>query len=120
MRRWIFVPLLLILAVLPLWSGMPEFWITQLNYIGLSSLVVLGLVVLTGVAGLTSFGQAAFVGIGAYATAWLSTQMGWSPWAGLLVALLLTFAFAFIDRKSTRLNSSHVAISYAVYCLKQK
>src|SRR5690625_5226335 len=25
-----------------------------------------------------------------------------------------------IDRKSTRLNSSHVAISYAVFCLKQK
>src|SRR5690625_7499952 len=25
-----------------------------------------------------------------------------------------------IDRKSTRLNSSHVAISYAVFCLKKK
>src|SRR5690625_5326023 len=27
---------------------------------------------------------------------------------------------AFQDRKSTRLNSSHVAISYAVFCLKKK
>src|SRR5699024_11903203 len=27
---------------------------------------------------------------------------------------------AFLDRKSTRLNSSHVSISYAVFCLKQK
>src|SRR5439155_19143857 len=26
----------------------------------------------------------------------------------------------FVDRKSTRLNSSHVAISYAVFCLKKK
>src|SRR5690625_7069326 len=26
----------------------------------------------------------------------------------------------FIDRKSTRLNSSHVAISYAVFCLTKK
>src|SRR5690625_6906326 len=26
----------------------------------------------------------------------------------------------FTDRKSTRLNSSHVAISYAVFCLKKK
>src|SRR5690625_6367308 len=25
-----------------------------------------------------------------------------------------------VDRKSTRLNSSHVAISYAVFCLKQE
>src|SRR5439155_3395754 len=28
--------------------------------------------------------------------------------------------FTRIDRKSTRLNSSHVAISYAVFCLKKK
>src|SRR5699024_12000572 len=28
--------------------------------------------------------------------------------------------FQIIDRKSTRLNSSHVSISYAVFCLKQK
>src|SRR5690625_7005624 len=28
--------------------------------------------------------------------------------------------FISIDRKSTRLNSSHVAISYAVFCLKKK
>src|SRR5262245_64409848 len=30
------------------------------------------------------------------------------------------FAVAFIDRKSTRLNSSHLGISYAVFCLKKK
>src|SRR5690606_39966679 len=28
--------------------------------------------------------------------------------------------FALVDRKSTRLNSSHVKISYAVFCLKKK
>src|SRR5207253_10780217 len=30
------------------------------------------------------------------------------------------YATFFLDRKSTRLNSSHVAISYAVFCLKKK
>src|SRR5258705_6039808 len=30
------------------------------------------------------------------------------------------FAPALSDRKSTRLNSSHLGISYAVFCLKQK
>src|SRR5699024_11616996 len=30
------------------------------------------------------------------------------------------FKFRFEDRKSTRLNSSHVSISYAVFCLKKK
>src|SRR5690625_5034567 len=31
-----------------------------------------------------------------------------------------TYTRAKLDRKSTRLNSSHVAISYAVFCLKKK
>src|SRR5690625_5912186 len=31
-----------------------------------------------------------------------------------------TYACGLQDRKSTRLNSSHVAISYAVFCLKKK
>src|SRR5207249_10220493 len=31
-----------------------------------------------------------------------------------------TWLFEKLDRKSTRLNSSHVSISYAVFCLKKK
>src|SRR5690625_5494397 len=34
--------------------------------------------------------------------------------------VLVIFGYQFVDRKSTRLNSSHVAISYAVFCLKKK
>src|SRR5699024_12356050 len=34
--------------------------------------------------------------------------------------LTLNFWSFLIDRKSTRLNSSHVSISYAVFCLKKK
>jgi hypothetical protein len=41
----------------------------------------LGLVLLTGVAGLTSFGQAAFVGVGAYTAAYLAPSWA-SPWLG--------------------------------------
>src|SRR5436309_5912388 len=39
---------------------------------------------------------------------------------GRLVAFALGSIGAFLDRKSTRLNSSHVKISYAVFCLKKK
>ncbi|ARQ00224.1 ABC transporter permease subunit [Pseudorhodoplanes sinuspersici] len=66
------------------------FIVTLLNYIGIYTLITLGLVLLTGCGGITSFGQAAFVGIGAYATAYLTTAIGWSPWIGLLVAIALT------------------------------
>src|SRR5436309_11372340 len=36
------------------------------------------------------------------------------------VLSIAAFTFKFPDRKSTRLNSSHVKISYAVFCLKKK
>src|SRR5438034_8087763 len=39
--------------------------------------------------------------------------------AGLGVAVTLTLAGSALDRKSTRLNSSHTVISYAVFCLKK-
>src|SRR5437899_5779662 len=35
-------------------------------------------------------------------------------------AIFLSSFFSIQDRKSTRLNSSHLGISYAVFCLKKK
>src|SRR5690625_5323950 len=43
--------------------------------------------------------------------------------AGAMISVIIgEFAslMYMVDRKSTRLNSSHVAISYAVFCLKKK
>src|SRR4249919_4065117 len=79
-----------VLVGIPLFA--PQFWVTLGNYIGLYSIVALGLVLLTGVAGQTSFGQAAFVGIGAYTTAYLATRYGVSPWLNLVIGLVLTMA----------------------------
>ena len=56
LRRWAFPVFALLMLALPL-LPVPDFWITQSNYIGLSALVALGLVLLTGVGGLTSFGH---------------------------------------------------------------
>ena len=53
MNRILLIVFVVALAALPLVPATPEFWVTQLNYIGLASLVVLGLVLLTGVGGLT-------------------------------------------------------------------
>ena len=92
MRR---LPLILFIAALAVGPQLlPEFTVTLLNYIGLYAVVALGLVLLTGVGGLTSFGQAAFVGLGAYTTAWLTTVHGVSPWLTLLIGLALTAAVA--------------------------
>ena len=95
---------------------LPTFYVTLLNYVGLSALVALGLVLLTGVGGLTSFGQAAFVGLGAYTTAWLTTasdlpvwlsMVGGSPWLALLVGLVLTATVAIVIGSFTLKLSGH-------------
>lgn len=105
---------LVVLAQVPL--SLPEFYVTLLNYIGLYAIVALGLVLLTGVGGLTSFGQAAFVGLGAYTTAYLTTTSdlpGWlaifgaSPWLALLAGLALTAVVAFILGALTLRLSGH-------------
>jgi branched-chain amino acid transport system permease protein len=98
-----FALLMLALPALPL----PDFWITQSNYIGLYAIVALGLVLMTGVAGLTSFGQAAFVGIGAYAAAYLATKAGVSPWLTLPVGVMLAVAAALIVGAITLRMSGH-------------
>ena len=94
---------IVLIAVLPV----PEFWITQLNYIGISSLAVLGLVLLTGIGGLTSFGQAAFVGIGAYTTAYLTVNAGLSPWLTLFAGMALTAVCAIVLGWITLRMSGH-------------
>jgi branched-chain amino acid transport system permease protein len=105
-RRVSLIVFLVALAAMPL-LPVPEFWITQANYIGLYALVALGLVLLTGVAGLTSFGQAAFVGMGAYTTAYLTTAHAMSPWITLWIGLAITGAFALVLAWITLRMSGH-------------
>ena len=96
-----------VFGMLPL----PAYWVTLANYIGLSSIVALGLVLLTGVGGLTSFGQAAFVGLGAYATGYLTTVYGVSPWIGLAGGLAITGASAlFIGAITLRLSGHYLPL----------
>jgi branched-chain amino acid transport system permease protein len=105
-RRFAFPIFALVMLALPL-LPVPDFWITQSNYIGLYALVALGLVLLTGVAGLTSFGQAAFVGIGAYTAAYMAVTLAASPWLALLVGLALAVATALLLGAITLRMSGH-------------
>jgi branched-chain amino acid transport system permease protein len=93
-RTLIVVLVIVALVLAPALLG--RFGVSLLNDIGIGALVALGLVMLTGVGGATSFGQAAFVGIAAYATAWLCATQGLSPWLGLVFALSLSGVAALV------------------------
>jgi branched-chain amino acid transport system permease protein len=103
--RLLFAAIVLGGALLPVFGS--EFAVTLANYIGLYSIVALGLVLLTGVGGLTSFGQAAFVGLGAYTTAYLTTAAGWSPWFTLIAGLVITGGVALVLGLLTLRLSGH-------------
>ncbi len=107
---------LALIATAPLF--VPDFYVTLLNYIGLATLVTLGLVLLTGVVGLISFGQQAFVGLAAYTTAVLTTVWGISPWVTLLVALAFTTLAAMIlGAVILRLSGHYLALTTIAWAI---
>jgi branched-chain amino acid transport system permease protein len=106
MHRWTFPAFAAVMLLLPL-LPVPDFWISQSIYIGLYAMVALGLVLLTGVAGLTSFGQAAFVGVGAYAAAYLATQSSLPPLVTLVVGVALAVLAALVLGALTLRMSGH-------------
>jgi branched-chain amino acid transport system ATP-binding protein/branched-chain amino acid transport system permease protein len=100
-----------VMAAIPFVPGMPPFWIVLLDNIGLSALVAMGLVLLTGVGGLTSFGQAAFCGFGAYTTAVLTTACGVSPWLTLPLSLLVSgIAAVLLGLVTVRLSGHYLPL----------
>src|SRR5215469_6404265 len=101
----------LVMAAIPHLPQMPPFWIVLLDNIGLSALVAMGLVLLTGVGGLTSFGQAAFCGFGAYTTAVLTTVYGLSPWLTLPASLLVSgIAAVLLGLVTVRLSGHYLPL----------
>ncbi len=92
--RHIFVLFAGVMAIAP-WV-FSESLVTISNYAGLFCLVSIGLVLLTGVGGMTSFGQAAFVGVGAYTSAYLTTVSQWSPWLTLFVGVGIAVLIALV------------------------
>lgn len=112
-----------IAALALVWGFLPEFTLTVMSYIGLYAMVAAGLVMLTGVGGMTSFGQAAFVGLGAYASAWVCTSpqaAAWLPaglpapllpFVGLLLGLVATYAVArFLGAVTLRLSGHYLPL----------
>ena len=67
-----------------------------LTFIGINTLLALGLNMLMGYAGQISLGHAAFYGLGAYTSGILTVHFNCSPWLALIAAVVLTAAAAFL------------------------
>ncbi|HYH21677.1 MAG TPA: branched-chain amino acid ABC transporter ATP-binding protein/permease [Azospirillum sp.] len=117
------LPLLAVALIVAAPLVLSEYALAILTYIGLSSVVALSLVLLTGKGGIPSFGQAAYVGLGAYITAWFTLNSGWSPWATLPVIVAVSAAGSYIGASITVRLSGHylplatIAFAVAVYFL---
>jgi branched-chain amino acid transport system ATP-binding protein/branched-chain amino acid transport system permease protein len=104
-KRPAWLALLAIIVLAPLL--LPTFYVTLAGYIGLATIVALGLVLLTGISGQTSFGQASFVGLAAYATTMLTKFAGQPPIVGLVIGLLITGIIAWLLGLITARLSGH-------------
>jgi branched-chain amino acid transport system permease protein len=88
MRRLGVLALLAVAGTAPLWVWNP-YHLHTLIMAGIFAVLALSLNLLLGYTGQLSLGHAAFFGIGAYASALVSLRLEWSPWLGVLAAVVL-------------------------------
>jgi branched-chain amino acid transport system permease protein len=94
-----------------------EYEATLAGFVGIAAIAALGLVLLTGISGQTSFGHATFVGLAAYTTAWMSRYGGYPPLAGLAVGLAITGGTAFLlGLITSRISGHYLPVATIAWC----
>ncbi len=81
--------LVVVLALLPVFVH-SDYVLTLLDLAGIYAIAVMGLGILLGFTGQMSLAQAAFLGIGAYTSAWFTTHLGWPVWPAMGAAVVLS------------------------------
>jgi len=97
--KWLYfvvASLLLVFLILIPFDWFLGQYTTLMIFIGLSTIVTVGLCLLMGYTGQVSLGQAAFYGLGAYFSAVLSKTYSFNPWLAMVIAATATGAFAYI------------------------
>ncbi len=93
--QWVFLALgIALLFTIPLFAN--AYWLSWASGVLIVIVAVLGLHILTGLCGLVSMGQAAFVGVGAYTTAVLTSRYGVNPWLCLPIAGMVAGAVGLV------------------------
>lgn len=88
------------------------YYVSVANLIAIASIGAIGLNILTGFTGQISIGHGAFLGVGAYAAGYLTSQLGWSFWLALPVAGAITaLVGALFGLPSLRLKGLYLAMA---------
>ncbi len=105
------IVLAIVLAILP--AYLPNnYQVSILVFIGLNTILTVGLSLLMGYAGQISLGHAVFFGMGGYATGILALRFGWHPLAAMGVAAVFTGIAAFlIGIPILRLRGNYLAMA---------
>ena len=105
-RRWLPVLVVLLLALLPFSVG--EYFVNLASQVLIAVVFASSLNLLAGYGGLTSLGHASFLGLSAYASAWLGLKLGLSHAVTAPAALLFTtgigMLFGWIALRATGLG----------------
>jgi branched-chain amino acid transport system permease protein len=89
-----------------------EYHLFQICLIAATAVVVLGLIVVTGLAGQISLAQSAFVGLGGYGPAILATWWGVPLWAGIpLTAVAVALAGLLLGQLTLRISGHYLALA---------
>lgn len=75
---------------------MSALWTNVLTQVCITLIAVAGVYVLTGLTGMFSLGQAAFMAVGAYASGILVVKFHWSLWPAILAAVVFAVVLGFI------------------------
>jgi len=106
-----FLAFAVVVMTIPAYLG-DKYYLSILAFMGTRFMMALGLSLLVGQAGQISLGQAAFVGMGAYGSAILTTRLGFNPWLAMALAAILAAVIAgLVGMPTLRLKGHYLAMA---------
>jgi len=110
-RHAVFLGVGVVVMTIPAYLG-DTYYLSILAFMATRLMMALGLSLLLGQAGQISLGQAAFVGIGAYGAAILTTKVGLDPWSSMILAAFISAAIAgLVGMPTLRLSGYYLAMA---------
>jgi len=95
-----------------------EHYVDVMVFVGIYSIVAMGLCLLMGYAGQISLGHASFFGLGAYISGVITVKYGINPWLCMVLGMVVSAVVAtIIGGPSLRLRGHYLAMATLAFCI---